>query len=417
MSQIIICGGPPLRGELYAPGAKNAALPILAATLLAKEPVRLIGCPHLSDVENMVALLRSLGCAIRYEEDALYVDASAAQCHEMPEHLLKAIRSSIFLLGPMIARFGRATATFPGGCDIGQRPIDLHIAALRALGVKIEEECGTLHCDGREITGAHIQLDYPSVGATENAMMAAVAAKGETQIHNAAREPEIVDLQGFLNKLGCAVTGAGSSNITIKGGCTQQRTEHSILKDRIVAGTYLCGAAITGGDVLIRDIAREHLGSVLSKLKECGCTVYTDAAGIRVKGPQRLREMKRVETMPYPGFPTDMQAQIFALCTVAEGTSVIVENVFESRFKHAAELARMGADCTVSGRVAVIRGVKRLTGARVNAWDLRGGAAMILAGLAAEGETAVRHLAHIDRGYESIERDFLALGATIKREG
>lgn len=416
MSRIIVAGGSPLCGELRVPGAKNAALPILAAALLAQYPVRLLGCPHLSDVQNMIELLRSLGCTIWWEQDVLCIDPCDAQCHEMPEHLSKALRSSIFLLGPMIGKFKRATATFPGGCDIGMRPIDLHIAALCALGVRIDESHGTIHCDGHNLTGAHIHLDYPSVGATENAMMAAVAAQGETVIQNAAREPEIVDLQNFLCKMGFSVHGAGSSAISIQGGCKPQRVEHRIMADRIVAGTYLCAAAITGGDVCMRGIAPEHLGSVVSKLRECGCEIEAGVDYLRAKGPVRPKELKRVETMPHPGFPTDMQAQIFALCTVADGTSMIVENVFENRFKHASELARMGGESSINGRIAVIRGVKRLTGARVDAWDLRGGAALILAGLRAEGETIVQGAAHIDRGYEAIERDLAALGADIHRE-
>ncbi len=416
MSRIIVAGGSPLCGELYAPGAKNAALPILAAALLAQHPVRLTDCPRLSDVYNMIELLRALGCTISWEENVLTIDPRDAQCHELPEHLSKSLRSSIFLLGPMVGKFGRAIATFPGGCDIGLRPIDLHITALGALGVEIEESFGTIHCMGGNLVGAHIHLDYPSVGATENAMMAAVSASGETVIQNAAREPEIVDLQNFLCKLGFSVRGAGSSAIYIEGGCNPKPAEHRIMADRIVTGTYLCAAAITGGDVCIRGIAPEHLGCVISKLREAGCEVQIGASYLRVIGPKRPRELKRVETLPHPGFPTDMQAQIFALCTVAEGTSIIVENVFESRFKHASELTRMGAESSVNGRIAVIRGVKRLTGANVDARDLRGGAALILAGLRAEGETVVHGAEHVDRGYERIERDLAALGARITRQ-
>ncbi|MDL2258894.1 UDP-N-acetylglucosamine 1-carboxyvinyltransferase [Eubacteriales bacterium OttesenSCG-928-K08] len=415
MSQLIVTGGSILNGEINAPGAKNAALPILAATLLAKEPVCLNGCPKLGDVKNMIKLMQSLGCKVFWEGEALIVDSRSAQCHEMPDHLLKAIRSSIFLLGPMVARFKKAIATSPGGCDIGRRPIDLHIKALRSLGVVIDERHGTLYCDGENLRAATIHLDYPSVGATENAMMAAVAANGETIIQNAAREPEVVDLQEFLCKLGYHVQGAGSSEICVRPGCAPKSAKHTIMRDRIVAGTYLCGAAITGGDVCVRGIHKELLGSVLSKLHECGCEVETGRDYVRAIGPKRPQELKRVETLPYPGFPTDMQAQMFALCTVAEGTSVIVENVFENRFHHAAELSRMGGENSVNGSIAVIRGVKKLTGALVDAWDLRGGAALVLAALRAEGETIVRGAQIIDRGYEAIERDLNALGATIVR--
>lgn len=415
MSHFIVSGGRALSGSLSAQGAKNAALPILAATLLSEKPVCLHNCPRLSDVENMIALMRSLGCQVAWEGTALHVDTRGAQNSHMPEHLMKALRSSIFLLGPMVARFREATAAFPGGCDIGERPIDLHIKAMRTLGAQIEKDRDTIRCDGKNLTGAHIHLDYPSVGATENAMMAAVAAKGESVIHHAAREPEIVDLQDFLNAIGCRVWGAGSNEIHVQGGITPKAAEHRILPDRIAAGTYLCGAAITGGDVEIRGISRELLGSVLNKLLECGAQIEADDTHIRLIGPKRPREIKKIVTTPYPGFPTDMQAQMFALCTVAQGTSVIVEKVFESRFKHAPELIRMGADCSIEERTAVIRGVERLTGAKVSAWDLRGGAAMILAGLRAEGETTVRNAAHIDRGYEAIERDLSMLGAEIRR--
>lgn len=416
MSHILVAGGSPLRGELVVPGAKNAALPIIAASLLSMYPVRLLNCPRLNDVDNMIALMRALGCAVYWEDTALVIDPICAQCHELPEHLSKALRSSIFLLGPMIAKFKRAVAAFPGGCDIGVRPIDLHISALRALGAEIQEEYGTIHCDGKALHGAHIHLDYPSVGATENAMMAAVAAQGETIIHNAAREPEIVDLQAFLRKLGYAVFGAGSSEIYVHGGAGGLQCVHSISADRIVAGTYLCGAAITGGDVTMKGILPEQLGSVMNKLDECGCVVQTGADYIRVIGPDRPDKIKRIETMPHPGFPTDMQAQFFTLCSIAKGTSMIVENVFENRFRHAGELACMGGESSINGRTAVIHGVQRLTGANVMARDLRGGAALILAGLRAEGETKVFGVEHIDRGYECIERDLAALQATIRRE-
>lgn len=415
MPQLLVTGGIALRGDIEAPGAKNAVLPILAASLLSRYPVRLLGCPRLVDVDNMIDIMRSLGCDIEWQGDTLLVDTRNAQQHEMPEHLLKAIRSSIFLLGPMLARFKKAVATFPGGCEIGRRPIDLHLFALRALGARIDE-CGSmLCCFGEKLIGAHIHLDYPSVGATENAMMAAVAAQGKTVINNAAREPEIVDLQVFLQKLGYEVRGAGTSSITVMGGCTPMAAEHRVMKDRIAAGTYLCAAAITGGDVRVNGISPEPLLSLLSKLRECGATIESDDDFIRVIGPKRPNEIKRVETSPYPGFPTDMQAQLFAVCSVAKGTSVIIENVFESRFRHAGELMRMGADCTISDRTAIIRGVAALAGTEVGAWDLRGGAALVLAGLRAKGQTLIRHAERIDRGYESIERDLNLLGASIKR--
>lgn len=418
MPDFLVAGGRPLSGALRVPGAKNAALPLMAAALLHEGPVRLIDCPRLSDVENMCEILRTLGCSAHWEADALIVDASAAAHHEMPEHLSKALRSSIFMLGPLLGRFRRAVATFPGGCEIGLRPIDLHLKALRALGVSISEEHGHIRCDGRALRAGDIHLDYPSVGATENAMMAAVTARGESAIHNAAREPEIVDLAQFLGEMGFSVAGAGSSEIRIKGGRRGGKTReiaHRVLPDRIAAGTFLCAAAITGGDILLTQACPEQLGSALDKLRECGCTIETAGDSVRLKAPARPREIRLLETQPYPGFPTDLQAPFLALCTVAEGASVVVENVFENRFKHAAELLRMGANCTVQGRAAVIRGVPRLMGATVEAPDLRGGAALVLAGLRAEGETRVLGGALIDRGYEALERDLGRLGARIER--
>ncbi len=418
MPSLTVTGGVTLSGALRVPGAKNAALPILAAALLSKEPLWLFDCPKLRDVHNMLEILTTMGCQFRWEGDnTLWIDPSGAQSHEMPEHLSKQLRSSIFMLGPLLGRFGQAVATFPGGCEIGLRPIDLHLKALSALNVRIREEYGLIHCDGRDMKGGIIHLDYPSVGATENAMMAAVNALGETLIHNAAREPEIEDLQRFLRMLGFRVQGAGSHTISIDGGKrgATKTLEHRVLPDRIVAGTYLCAGAITGGDIMLTNVLPGHLGSVLDKLGECGCEITLGQGELRLIGPQRPKELTLVETQPYPGFPTDMQAQLFALCTVAQGASVIVENVFENRFKHAAEMMRMGATCTIKGRTAVIRGVPRLTGATVDAHDLRGGAALVLAGLRAQGQTIVRGAELIDRGYEAFETNLAQLGANIGR--
>lgn len=423
MASLIVTGGRPLSGTIRVSGAKNAVLPILAAALLAEGPVTLYDCPRLRDVNNMLAILDALGVRWSWDEGALLLDASAANAYVMPQGLSKELRSSIFMLGPLLARFGHAVCTFPGGCEIGHRPIDLHLRGLTMLGVEIREEHGLILCDGRSMTGADIHLDYPSVGATENIMMAAVCAQGETVIQNAAREPEIEDLQTFLRKLGYGVSGAGSSTIRILGGQMRRSRNadadgiaHRVIPDRIVAGTLLCAAAITGGEVELKNAVPAHVASVLAKLREAGCAIRTEGDAIHIVAPARPREIKLIETLPYPGFPTDMQAQFFALCAVADGTSMIVENVFENRFKHGAELLRMGASFTQKDHTIVIRGVERLMGTRVAARDLRGGAALTLAGLAAEGETIVENAELIDRGYERFDRMLSSLGAQIRRE-
>ena len=423
MASFVVTGGKPLAGEVRVSGAKNAALPILAASVLARRPVMLYDCPRLRDVENMLSILKALGVESQWAGNGLRLDAANASAYVMPQGLSKELRSSIFMLGPLLARFGHAVCTFPGGCEIGHRPIDLHLKGLAMLGVDIREEHGLILCDGTAMQGAEIHLDYPSVGATENIMMAAVRADGDTVIQNAAREPEIEDLQAFLCKLGYGVSGAGSSTIRIHGGILTRKNDpageyitHRVIPDRIVAGTLLCGAAITGGAIALTNAVPGHLASVIAKLREAGCDIAAEAGIIRIRAPRRIREIKLIETLPYPGFPTDMQAQFFALCTVADGTSMVVENVFENRFKHGAELLRMGASFTQKDRTIVIRGVERLMGARVAARDLRGGAALTLAGLAAEGETVIENAELIDRGYERFEEMLASLGADVRRE-
>lgn len=417
MARFIVSGGCPLHGSLRISGAKNAALPILAACLLSDAEIVLADCPDLKDVENMLSILSALGVTWRREGGLLRIDATAADNFVMPYRISKELRSSIFTLGPLLGRFQKAVCTYPGGCEIGHRPIDLHLKGLSMLGVEITEEHGQIICDGRNMKGVEIHLDYPSVGATENIIMGAVRAQGETLIHNAAREPEIVDLQNFLCAMGFRVSGAGTSDVRIEG--TQERAknvEHTVIPDRIVAGTMLCAAAVSGGDLTLSNVKPEHMASIISKLREAGCMVLSGEHSVYLKAPERLNEIKIIETLPYPGFPTDMQAQFFALCTMAEGTSVVVENVFESRFKHAAELARMGAVFTQKDRTTIIRGVKRLTGTQVYARDLRGGAALTIAGLAALGETTVMNAELIDRGYERMERMLTSIGARIRRE-
>ena len=320
------------------------------------------------------------------------------------------------MLGPVLARFKAAKLTYPGGCEIGNRPIDLHIKGFEEMNVEIVEESGYINCNAADMRGADIHLDYPSVGATENLMMAATCAKGKTVIRNAAREPEISELQRFLVSMGAHMHGAGSSTIVIEGGGMLKGVTHSLLPDRIVAGTFMVAAAITAGDITIENVRPDHHSSVFAKLRECGCLLTIGETSLRVKGPKRPYEMRIIETLPYPGFPTDMQAQFFALASVANGTSIIAENVFENRFKHAAELMRMGADITVKDRMAIIRGVPKLSGTDVTARDLRGGAALVLAGLRAEGMTRVDAAHFIDRGYDGFEDSLRSLGAEIFRE-
>lgn len=415
MAKLIIEGGHALKGQITVQGAKNAALPILAAAMLVPEPVRIGNCPRLTDVEHMVGLLEALGCRVDWGEEDLLIDAGSARTAELPEGLAGSIRSSVFLLGPLLGRFGAAEAPYPGGCDIGNRPVDLHLKGFRAMGVKVDEASGRIRCQGRP-KGTEIALEYPSVGATENLIMAACGAEGETVLVNPAREPEIDDLMAFLNGAGFDMRREGSSRIRIRGGRRGRSTAHTILPDRIEAGTYLVAAAITGGHLLVRGGRREHLSAPLTALKEAGCRIRAEGTDLDIEGPERPKELRRLVTSPYPGFPTDMQSQMFALCSVARGTSVLEENVFEDRFRHGAELRRMGADCWVRGRSAVIRGVKSLHGATVTAHDLRGGAALALAGLRAEGITVVERAERIDRGYADFAATLRSVGAVIRRE-
>ena len=412
MKNILLRGGRRLTGTLGIHGAKNAILPILSASLLAEEPVILNNCPRLSDIDNMLEILRRLGCRAEQEEDRIYTDSSDADGYRIDEQLSRRLRASLFILGPLIGRFGKAVLSYPGGCDIGMRPVDLHLKGLRAMGARIDEQFGYISCEAVRLKGCEIYLDYPSVGATENLMMAAAAAEGETVINNPAKEPEITELARFIETLGGSVSFLGNS-VQIKGAHLSGG-EFSPMADRIAAGTYMIAAAITGGDVAVTGISPEYLRSLINKLSECGCEVECGADRIRVSAPWRLKSPRIIETMPYPGFPTDLQAQIMALQTVCEGTCIIVENIFENRLKHAAELIKMGADITVKGRTAVIKGVYELYGANVTAFDLRGGAAMVLAGLRARGVTRVMDAGYINRGYYRLEENLSKLGADIK---
>ena len=408
-----ITGGKRLSGRVQMPAAKNAVLPILAASLLTDDDVTLENCPLLEDIENMRRILETLGCRVERMGRRLTVRAAGASSHEMPDALSKTLRSSIFMMGPLLGRFRRAAVTYPGGCEIGLRPIDLHLKGLRALGVDIREAHGRIDCDGGAMRAADVLLDFPSVGATENIMMAAVLTPGETIIRNAAREPEIVDLQGFINAMGGRVSGAGSGIVRVKGVKSLHGATYRPIPDRITAGTLLCAAAMTGGEIVLDGARGDCMDAVLVKLREAGCAVEETEQSVSLTAPVRLKPVD-VFTQPYPGFPTDMQAQMMALCCLANGTSILVENVFENRFNHAAQLVRMGADITIHHRTAVVRG-GRLTGARVQARDLRAGAALVLAGLAADGVTEVEQIHLIDRGYEHLEETLTALGASIRR--
>ncbi|MEG2252388.1 MAG: UDP-N-acetylglucosamine 1-carboxyvinyltransferase [Clostridia bacterium] len=416
MDTLRIRGGRRLHGEWTVHSAKNAVLPIMAASILTGKPTALENCPNLSDIAYMGDILRMLGCGVQASEGALVIDPQGLCRYEMPDELAKKIRSSIFLMGPILARFRRATVTFPGGCEIGMRPIDLHLSGLKQLGVRIVEERGVIHCDGRQMRAGAVHFDYPSVGATENVMMAAVLLNGVTRLHNVAREPEIVDLQQFLNRMGAKVSGAGTHTISVEGVAELRGVCYTPMPDRIVAGTLLAAAAITGGAVKLRNVLCCDLCAVFAKLREMGCEINEQETSVTLSAPERLTAFAQLQTQPHPGFPTDMQVQMLALATIAKGTSVVVENVFENRFTHAGDLNRMGANVMVNGRMAIVQGVEALYGACVTARDLRGGAALTLAGLGARGETIVERAELIDRGYEKLEDMLSALNADVRRE-
>ena len=415
MACFLVEGGRRLEGTWRVDSAKNAVLPLMAASVMTPDPVTLTQVPDIADVRSMADILGVLGAEVKREGGGLRIASQSLHSWEMPDRLSKQIRSSIFLLGPILSRFRRATVTFPGGCEIGLRPIDLHLTGLRCLGVSITEEGGLIHCDGSRMRAGEIHFDYPSVGATENAMMAAVLLPGVTVIHNAAREPEIVDLQNFINAMGGRVEGAGGQTIRVTGVKRLQGVTWQPIPDRIVAGTLLAAAAITGGSIELHNAPVAELMAVNIKLKEMGCDIREGAGTLTLTAPRRLTAFAQLQTQPYPGFPTDMQVQMLALLCTAEGTGVIVENVFENRFTHAGDLNRMGAHILCSGRTAVVRGAEQLYGARVTARDLRGGAALVLAGLRAQGVTQVDRAELIDRGYDHLERQLGALGARIAR--
>lgn len=413
MSKIKITGGLRLEGSVSVHGAKNAVLPILAATVLAKGVSVIKNCPNLTDVQNTVEILRFLGATVERNGNALTVDTTNADGVHIPEELMRKMRSSIIFMGAIIARNRRAKISAPGGCELGPRPIDLHIKALKELGVDIKESHGYIFCNADNLKSNRIFLKFPSVGATENLMLAACLNTGKTVISNAAKEPEISDLAKFLNSMGAKIEGFGSSEITITGVDTLKSSPHTVMPDRIVASTYLCCAAATGGEITVNNVISEHLSSVIDVLKDAGCTVLTAPNSVYLNAPKRLKAPAEIKTMPYPGFPTDAQSLFLSLLAAASGTSIITENIFESRFRHAEELNRMGADITIVGRSAVIKGVSSLSAANVTAHDLRGAAALVVAALSAPGETVIDNMGYLDRGYENFYENLSALGAKL----
>lgn len=415
MGKFKINGGKRLYGEVEVHGAKNSILPILAATILNEGVSVIHNCPRLKDVDSMIEILEHIGCKVSFSGRDIVVDARDVKDSEIPDNLMRTMRSSIFLMGALIARNKKAFISFPGGCDIGHRPIDLHLKGLKKLGVEIEESYGYIRGKGVRVRGNEIHLDLPSVGATENIMLAATLADGITVIRNAAKEPEIEELQNFLNSMGARITGAGTNTIVIEGVKKLHDTEYTIIPDRIVAGTYLCAAAMTRGELTVVKALKEHLEPLISKLKETGCELKTGNDYIKITCNKRPKAVDMIVTLPYPGFPTDLQPQIVSVLSIAEGTSIVTETIFDNRFKYTEELVRMGADIKVEGRVAVIRGVDKITGAKVLAKDLRGGVALVIAGLGAEGTTVVEGAEHIDRGYESLEKALKSVGADIVR--
>lgn len=417
MAGFIINGGNRLEGEIDTQGAKNSVLPILAATILNGGKNVIYNCPELRDVRITIDVLKSLGCNVKRTGKILVVDSSDLKEFTIPDELMRQMRSSIIFLGAVISRFGKAVVSLPGGCEIGNRPIDLHIKALKMLGVEITEVHGYMECRAEKICGENIHLDFPSVGATENIMLAACMAEGVTVITNAAREPEIADLETFLNRMGAKISGAGGDVIRIEGVKKLYGVEHTIIPDRIAGATYLLAGAITSGNIILRNTNSQHMGAIISALKEMGCKIYSEKNRVILTVPgKRLRSAGKLVTMPYPGFPTDIQSPFMAVSAVAEGTSIFVENIFENRYQHVEELVRMGADIRVDGRVAVVCGVPALSGAKVMAKELRGGAALVLAGLCAEGVTQIDNTKYIDRGYEEMEKYLSVCGANIRRE-
>ena len=414
LARLIVSKSDRLVGEVMVSGAKNAVLPIIAATLLVEGKSVIKGVPNLSDVNVMCDLLRYLGAVVEFENDTLTIDAKNITKNEAPYELVGKMRASFLVLGPLIARFKRATVSMPGGCPIGTRPIDLHLKGFKMLNTKVEIEHGCIDAYTTDLMANHIYLDFPSVGATENIIMAASLADGITVIENAAEEPEIVDLANFINEMGGKVRGAGTNTIRITGVKKLNEVEHTVIPDRIEAGTYMVAAAVTRGDIIVRNVINDHLRPVIAKLIEVGCKISEEGDFVRVVGPDIIKATD-IKTMPHPGFPTDMQSLFMTLLSVSDASSLVTETVFENRFMNANELKRMGADIKIEGKSALVTGVKDLQGTSVKATDLRAGASLILAGLIANGESEISDIHHIDRGYVDIENKIRALGGKIRR--
>ncbi len=412
MSSYIIEGGRRLEGEIEVSGSKNASLPIMAATILNKGNTKLYNIPNIQDTKITQEILKYLGCKIKKNSGKIEINSKKIIKKEIPEHLMRQMRSTVILAGAILGRFKEVTFSYPGGCDIGARPIDLHLAAFKKLGINISEDSGFITCKCDKIIGKNINLDFPSVGATENIILASVYAEGTTQITNAAMEPEIVDLAKCLNKMGAKIEGAGTNIVKITGVKELKNISYSVMPDRIEAGTLLCAVAITGGKVKLNNVIPEHINQVLNKLEQTGAKIEIGKRSIYLEAPKKLKAVD-IKTMPYPGFPTDMQSVFASMLTIAKGNSVIVENIFENRFKYVSELKRMGAKITVEGKIAVIKGCRKLSGTTVESTDLRGGAALVIAGLVAKGATIVNKIGHILRGYENLDKKLNKLGARI----
>jgi UDP-N-acetylglucosamine 1-carboxyvinyltransferase len=414
VDKLIINGGRKLKGEVLVSGSKNASLPIFCATILAPGLHEISNVPFLRDINTTIKVLESLGARVEGNGNIVRIDTKDLNNVEATYELVKTMRASVLVLGPLLARHGRARVSLPGGCAIGARPIDQHLKGLKALGADIKLEHGYVEAKAKRLKGARINFDMPTVGGTEHLMMAASLAKGVTLLENAAREPEIVDLASMLNMMGARIEGAGTDTIRIEGVTELSPVEYRVMPDRIEAGTFMVAAAITGGDVKIRNMQLEHLDALVFKLQDAGVEISNKDGIVRVKGPKKLQSVN-IKTRPYPGFPTDMQAQFMALMCIADGASVIAENIFENRFMHVSELLRFGADITIDGKSATVKGTRKLSGAPVMATDLRASASLVLAGLAAEGQSEITRIYHLDRGYEAIEKKLAGLGADIQR--
>lgn len=412
MQNIIIEGGKKLEGDVHISGSKNAALPIIAATILNGGISKLYNVPNIHDTQMMYKILEDLGCTVKKTNKKIIIDSSNMNKYEIPENLMREMRSSVILAGAIIGKYHEAVFSYPGGCDIGTRPIDLHLKSFEKLGINISKNYGNISCNCDTIKNAEIDLDFPSVGATENIMLASCLGIGTTVITNAAREPEIMDLQNFLNRMGAKISGAGSNIIHIQGVKNLKDVSYNIMPDRIEAGTYLCAGAITGGKIKVLDVAPEHITPILNKLEESGCRINIGKNFVELTAPKRLKAVN-IKTMPYPGFPTDMQSIFVAMLTVAKGTSLVEENVFENRYKFIQELARMGAKITISGKTAIISGTRKINGANVKATDLRGGMALVIEALIARKKTKIEEIHYILRGYEKFEKKLTNLGAKI----